>query len=136
MAEFDPNIGKETQFKPNESGNPNGRPKKIYTILKETGYSKDDIRTAFNELAWTKFDELEKQFSDPNAPAIVRVIAHVFTRAIEKGDYRYISEIIQQIAGKPKETVHNEVKAMITTVTPQVIDTGIPIAKSENEVQK
>ena len=123
------------QMKPGETLNPNGRPRKIYTILKESGYTKDDVRTAFNEIAWADVDELQRLFKDPKSPAIIKVIAHAYKRAIEKGDYRYVSEIIQQSIGKPKETSEVSMTAQITSVTPQVINSPIELANDETTIE-
>jgi len=123
-------------MKPGETLNPNGRPRKIYTILKESGYTKDDVRTAFNEIAWADIDGLQKIFKDPKSPAIIKVIAHAYKRAIEKGDYRYVSEIIQQSIGKPKETSEVSMTAQITSVTPQVINSPIELASDESNIQE
>jgi hypothetical protein len=123
------------QMKPGETLNPNGRPRKIYTILKESGYTKDDVRTAFNEIAWADIDGLQKIFKDPKSPAIIKVIAHAYKRAIEKGDYRYVSEIIQQSIGKPKETSEVSMTAHITSVTPQVINSPIKLANDETTIE-
>lgn len=82
-----------------------GRRPKIYTVLKQSGYSKDDIRTAFFEISWMNVAELKKKFENPKSPAIIKVIANCFNKAIMKGDYRYIAEIIQQTIGAPKQTL-------------------------------
>lgn len=87
------------------TGNPNGRPKRIYTVLKESGYSKEDIRDAFEEIGWQTIDDLEDIINDATKPVILKVIAKAFIKGAEKGDFRYVSEIIQHIVGKPKETI-------------------------------
>ena len=82
------------------SGNPKGRPKKIYTILKEKGYSKDDIRTAFGELLFYTPQELEILEKQNNVPSIVLIVAKAIKRAIYKGDYSIIKDIMEQTVGK------------------------------------
>ncbi len=82
-----------------------GRPKKIYTILSEQGYSKDDIRTAFGELGWYTFKELQTVHSNKKTPLIVRIIANQFILAFEKGDYSKVKEILENVIGKPRQTI-------------------------------
>lgn len=105
--------GAINRFKPGESGNPEGRPKKIFTILKESGFSKDDIRDAFEEIGWQTVEQLQALLDDPAKPAIIKVIAKAFHRGAEKGDYRYVAEILQQVIGKPKETRDENVKHLV-----------------------
>ena len=88
-----------------ENINSSGRPKKIYTILNEQGYSKDDIRTSFGELAWYNIKELENLHNDENAPAIVRIIANQFILALDKGDFSKVKEILEHIVGKPTQSI-------------------------------
>lgn len=96
-------IGKK--FKPGVSGNPEGRPKKIYTILKETGYSADDIRTAQNEISWYTEKDLRAAANKKTNPAIVRILAKRFLSAIREGDYKSIKEIIDHIIGRAAQSV-------------------------------
>lgn len=103
------NIAQEGFGNHPERINRNGRPKKIYTILKESGYSKDDMREAYHQIAWSEVAELQRLFKDENSPAIIKVIAHAFKRAIEKGDYRYVQEIIEQVIGRAKETIEADI---------------------------
>ena len=83
--------------------NKKGRPKKIYTILKEKGFSKDDINTAFGELIWYSLPELAKLYKDEKKPAIIRIVANQTYLALKKGDYTKIKEIMEHVIGKPTQ---------------------------------
>lgn len=104
------------KMKPGQTLNPNGRPKKIYTVLKESGYTRDDIKEAFAEIGWQTADDIEAIIEDETKPMIVRLIAKAFKRGTEKGDFRYVSEILQHTIGKPKETVEQTVKTYKVTL--------------------
>lgn len=93
---------------PDPRRNVSGRPKKIYTVLKESGYTKDDITSAFAEIGWQTMDQLDEILENTKAPALPKLIAKAFKRGVEKGDFRYISEIIQHAIGKPKEQTENK----------------------------
>lgn len=91
-----------------ENINREGRPRKIYSILKEKGYSSDDIKTAFNELAWYKLDELRDVAADPDKPIIAKIIANQFVNAYLKADYYRIKEILEHVIGKPQQVIQSE----------------------------
>lgn len=118
MAELipQPHGGAVNRLQKGETGNPNGRPKKIYTVLKQSGFSKDDVRDAFEEIGWQSIDELKEIENDPTKPAILKVIAKAFIRGAEKGDFRYVSEILQHVVGKPKETVEQTITQFKVTL--------------------
>lgn len=121
------------KFKPGQSGNPNGRPKKIATILKVSGYTKDDIRDAFEEVGWQNLEDLQAVIDDPAKPAIIKVIARAFIKGAEKGDFRYVSEILSHIIGKPKEQSENKHvhKILVEYVRPE--DQSLPPSSSSAE---
>ena len=99
----DPEIYKKAKgFDKNPQNiNKNGRPKKIYTIIKEKGYSKDDFVTAIGELFWHTFKELEAIHKDKTKPAIIQIIAGQLYEAYKKKDYNKIKELADHYAGKP-----------------------------------
>jgi hypothetical protein len=101
-----------------ENINKSGRPKKIYTVLTEQGYSKDDIRTAFGELAWYNIKELENLHRDKDKPAIVRIIANQFMLALDKGDFSKIREILEHTIGKPKQDIKTDFPNIGQNITP------------------
>jgi len=90
--------------------NKKGRPKKIYTILKEKGFSKDDIVTSFGELAFYSKKELLASFNDEKKPVIIRIVANQFLKALEKDDWYKIKEILEHTIGKPRQDIKQEIK--------------------------
>jgi hypothetical protein len=86
-----------------------GRKKKIYTILKEKGYSKDDVTTAFGELAFYTKDELESVYADESKPIITRIIANQFFQALKNSDWSRIKEIMEHVIGKPLQSINQKI---------------------------
>jgi hypothetical protein len=82
-----------------------GRKKKIYNVIKSMGYSADDIRTAFGELAFYSLKELKKIHDDESKPIITRIIANQFFLALKKGDWTKIREILEHVVGKPQAII-------------------------------
>ena len=80
-----------------------GRKKNIYTIVRDVGYSKDDITTAFRELVWYTLPQLKKLHSDEKKPAIIRIISNQIYLALKKGDMNKIKEILEYTIGKPSQ---------------------------------
>lgn len=101
-----------------ENINQSGRPKKIYTILSEQGYSKDDIKTAFGELAWYSIKELEILNMDETKPVIVRIIANQFILALNKGDFSKVKEIMEHTIGKPKQEIKTDISSNGQSIAP------------------
>ena len=113
-----------TQF-PNQDPTRGGRPKKIYTILKEKGYSKDDIKTAFLEISWYDEEEILKVKKDKTKPQIIRIIANQMHEALKKGDWNKIKEIMEHTIGKPVQKLSNdEDSPLINQTTPVVLSDG------------
>lgn len=81
-----------------------GRKKKIYTVIKEMGYSADDIKTAFGELAFYSVDEINKMILDESKPIITRIVAKQFSIALIAGDWSKIKEILEHVIGKPNQS--------------------------------
>jgi len=80
--------------------NREGRPRKIYTILKESGYSADDIRIAFGEVAWYNIKDLQALYTNPETPIIIKVVANAYKQAAKNGKFLFIKDILEQFMGK------------------------------------
>ena len=77
-----------------------GRKKKIYTILKDKGFSKDDVTTAFTEMLFYSIDELKDVAQDNSKPIIMKIVATALRDAYVKGDYKKARDIIEQVIGR------------------------------------
>lgn len=84
-----------------------GRKKKIYTVLKDKGYSADDIKLAFGEMAFYTLKELKEVYGDEEKPIITRIVANQFFQALKKSDWTKIKEILDHSLGKPKQEIDN-----------------------------
>jgi hypothetical protein len=97
-------------FQKGNNANPNGAPKKIYTIIREMGYSANDLKTSFAELTWYSIKELETVKDDPDKPAIVRIVANQLLIALKSGDMNKVREILEYTLGKPKQETDVNIK--------------------------
>ena len=100
-------LGK--QFGKGQDATKGGRKKKIYNVLKEQGYSKEDITTAFGELAWYNERELGLLIADVEKPLIVKIVAKCFIEALNDGSFTRIKEIIEHTIGKPNQSIQQDV---------------------------
>ena len=101
-----------------------GRKPKIYTVLKEQGFGKDDIKTAFGELAFYTLPELKKVGKDPKTPIIVRIVANQLEAALNDSDWNKIKDIIEHVIGKASDNN----TAQDTTTTPPKLTTAQEIS--------
>jgi hypothetical protein len=98
-------------YKPGQSGNPNGRPKKIVTKLKELGYSKDDINQTYMNMMAMNRQELEQIDKDKTGQytIIEQIIAGSLTKAHDKNSLYNLETLVTRVHGKPKETLDNNI---------------------------
>lgn len=93
-----------TRFKPGESGNPNGRPRKFVSQLREQGYKLAEVNDTIQVLMSMDLEELKTVFENPKATVLEKTVAAAIKKGIEKGSLFSIETLLTRVYGKPKET--------------------------------
>jgi hypothetical protein len=84
--------------------NPNGRPKKYVTLLKEAGYKMSEVNDTIQVMLSMDLDELAEVFRNPKATVLERTIANAMQKSLTKGSLYSIETLLTRVYGKPKET--------------------------------
>jgi hypothetical protein len=73
------------KFKKGQSGNPNGRPRKYVSLLKEQGYKLSEINDTIQVMMAMDMEELKSVWDNPKATVLEKTIAAAIRKSIEKG---------------------------------------------------
>jgi hypothetical protein len=107
MANPENLIGKGFDAHP-ENINKQGRPLKLFTILKDCGFSKSDGREAIHQLFWSN-ETLEETIASPSSPPIMKIVAGVMKDAIAKKKWYIVQDLFTQAYGQPKQEIEQQV---------------------------
>ena len=118
-------IPNNKPFKKGESGNPNGRPRKFVTTLKEIGYKRSEINDTIQAMLAMDKDELMDVMKSPKATILEMTVASAMKKSIEKGSLYSIETLLSRVFGMPKQEVEQ-------TIIERPIFTGIDLDVPEN----
>ena len=125
-------------LKPAQKGevrNPNGRPRKYVSILKDAGYKVSEINDTIQNMMAMDLQELKEVYENPKATILEKTIANAMKRSLEKGSLYSLETLLTRVYGKPKETA--EIKQETNhsgTLQITVRSSGIPLASKESDV--
>jgi predicted transcriptional regulator len=88
------------------SGNPNGRPRKYVSLLKEQGYKLAEVNDCIQAIMSMDMQELKAVWDNPKATVLEKTIAGALRKSLEKGSLYSIDTLLTRVYGKPKETAH------------------------------
>ena len=98
------NIQNLKPFKKGEVANPNGRPRKFVSLLRDSGYKISEINDTIQTMLAMDLDELADVFRNPKATVLERTIANAMQKSLTKGSLYSIETLLTRVYGKPKET--------------------------------
>jgi hypothetical protein len=88
-----------------ESGNPNGRPRKWISSLKEHGYKSSEVNDCILVMLSMDLEELAEVYKNPKATILEKTIANALKKSLEKGSLYSIDTLLNRSVGKPKESI-------------------------------
>ena len=103
-------------FQKGISGNPNGRPKKYVTLLKEQGYKLAEINDTIQAMLSMTLEELKEVWVNPDSTILEKTIANAMRKSLERGSLYSIETLLTRVYGKPKEQVHQTTDSTIEVV--------------------
>jgi len=106
-------MANEKNLKPFPKGvvqNPNGRPKKWVTTLKESGYRKAEINDTIEVLLSMNLKELQEVFQNEDATILEKTVANALKKSLEKGTLYSLETLLSRVHGAPKQQIEQDIK--------------------------
>ena len=107
-------MNKEDNLRPawekGESGNPNGRPRKWISELKESGYKSSEVNDCVLVMLSMTIEELAEVYKNPKATILEKTVANALKRSLEKGSLYSLDTLLNRAVGKPKESIDHTTK--------------------------
>ena len=101
-------MANEKNLKPVQKGeirNPNGRPRKYVSLLKEQGYKLSEINDTIQVMMSMDMEELKTVWDNPKATILEKTIAAAMRKSLEKGSLYSLDTLLTRVYGKPKEQI-------------------------------
>jgi ABC-type Fe3+-citrate transport system substrate-binding protein len=86
--------------KKGEVRNPNGRPRKYVTLLKEIGYKQSEINDTLQAMMAMDLEELKAVWDNPKATILEKTVANAMRKSLEKGSLYSLETLLTRVYGK------------------------------------
>lgn len=97
------NGGTLTRPDKGETMNPNGRPRKYVSQLKEQGYKLSEVNDAIQALMSMDIEELKDVLENPKATILELTIAKAMVKSLQNGSLYSMETLLTRVYGKPRE---------------------------------
>lgn len=91
-----------------ETMNPNGRPRKYVSLLKDQGYKISEVNDCIQAMLAMDLEELKAVWDNPKATILEKTIANAMRKSLEKGSLYSIETLLTRVYGKPVERTENK----------------------------
>lgn len=95
-------------WKKGQSGNPNGRPKKYLSRLKEYGYTQIQINDTIRVILSLTSDQLDKVSETSDGTVLEKLIAKALIKSIKNGDLYALDLLLTRTFGYPVQSLRTE----------------------------
>lgn len=97
-------------FVKGQSGNPKGKPRKLYATLSSMGYNAMEATDTIRNLMAMNIEELKEVYSNKNSTVLEITVAAAIKKSIDKGSLYSIDTLLNRVFGKPTETLISTVE--------------------------
>jgi hypothetical protein len=98
------NGGTLTRPAKGETMNPNGRPRKYVSILKDAGYKLSEINDTIQNMMAMRVEELNEVYKNQDTTILEKTIAGAMIKSMKNGSLYSLDTLLTRVYGKPKET--------------------------------
>lgn len=96
-------MGNANKTRQGGNNEPNGRPRKYVSQLKEQGYKLSEVNDAIQALMSMDVEELSAVLENPKATILELTIAKAMVKSLQNGSLYSMETLLTRVYGKPKE---------------------------------
>ena len=113
MSNHNPDLRNLIMYKPGQSGNLKGRPRKWTSFLKDFGYKKSEVIDCIQNIIGMNKEELNEVVINPKATVLEVTVAGAIIKSIQNKSLYSIETLLTRIYGQPKQEIEQEIKGDI-----------------------